>query len=330
MASALHGTADPRARSLYLRARTLWEKRTKDGLEEALVLYRRATERDPAYAAAYAGLAESYVMLGYFGFAPADAMFPKARAAAERALQLDPNAGDAYAALGQALAWQHEWASAERTYQRALEVAPNDATVHQWYALLLAYLGRPREAALHTGHASQLDPLSVQINNMYGMMLYNAGDLAGALRQFERTVVAEPDSAWVRQNPWVLDNFGVVAAAAGRHDQAVRLIERALQVVPTHPRPLLDLAYVYIRAGDTARARAVFARADTAHPHYRLARAQLHALLGELDEAFAWLDRVQEWALPSLVGMNSDPRYAALRADPRYRRVRDRLRLPPR
>jgi Flp pilus assembly protein TadD len=138
-------------------------------------------------------------------------------------------------------------------------------------------------------------------------MLFYDGDLRGALRQFERTVVAEPDSAWVRQNPWVLANFARVAAAAGRHQQAVALMERALDVVPTHPRALFDLAYVYVMAGDRDRARAVFARADSAHAHYTVNRALLHAVLGELDDAFAWL--------------------APLRADPRFQRMRKWLAM---
>jgi DNA-binding SARP family transcriptional activator/Flp pilus assembly protein TadD len=322
-------TVDPEARALYLRARTSWEKRTKEPLEQAVVLFRQATERDPSYAAAYAGLAQSYAMLGYFGFAAADAMFPKARAAAQRAIALDSATGEAYAALGQALAWQHSWTEAETAYKRAIELAPEDATAHQWYALLLAYLGRAREAVVHTGHASQLDPLSVQVNNMHGMMLYYAGDLDGALRQYERTVDAEPDSAWVRQNPWVMTNFSRVAAAAGRHTLAVRLATRALEVVPSHPRPAIDLAYAYVAAGQPDSARAAFARADATHPHFPVYRAILHGLLGERDEAFAWFDRVTEWPLPSLVTLNCEPRLAALRADPRFRRVRERLEMLP-
>jgi DNA-binding SARP family transcriptional activator/Flp pilus assembly protein TadD len=318
-------TADPEARSLYLRARASWEKRTKERLDEAVVLFRRATDRDPGFAAAYAGLAQSYAMLGYFGFASGDAMFPKARAAAMRALELDPAAGDAYSALGQALAWQHDWTEAEVAYRRALELTPEDATAHQWYALLLAYLGRAREAAVHTGHASQLDPLSVQVNNMHGMMLYYAGDLGGALRQYERTVDAEPDSGWVRRNPWVLTNFSRVAAAAGRRSLAVTLVERALVVLPSHPRPLFDLAYAYASATNFESARAAFARADSSHAHYAMYRALLHGLVGEHDEAFAWFERVVEWPLPSLVTMNCEPRLAPLRADPRFEKVRARL-----
>lgn len=322
--------ADPETRALALRARAAWEKRTKEGLEQAVVLYRLAAERDPTYAPAYAGLAQSYAMLGYFGFGPSDAMFPKAAGAATRAIELDSAAGEAYAALGQALAWERAWERSEVAYRRALELTPEDATVHQWYALLLAYLGRSPEAALHSGHASRLDPLSVQINNMHGMMLYYAGDLRGALKQYERTVEAEPDTAWVRQNPWVLSNFGRVLGAAGRYTEAIPVIERAVAVVPTHPRPLLDLAHVHVLAGQAARAREVFARADTTHEHYIVYRGLLHALLGELDEAFAWLDREHEWPLPALVQLSGERRYAPLRADPRFEAVRQRLGMTPR
>ena len=321
---------DAATQALYLRGRTAWERRTRDGLQEAVVLFREAAERDPQYAAAWAGLAEAYAMLGYFGFAPGDAMFPKARAAARRALELDPRIGGAHAALGQALAADREWAEAERAYRRALELDPGNATVHQWYGLLLAYLGRSREAAEHTGHAARLDPLSVQVNNMHGMMLYYAGRLPEALRQYERTVDAEPDSAWVRQNPWVLTNFGRVAAAAGRHEQAAWLTARALDVEPVHPRPWLDMAHVHVRAGHPDSARAAFARADAAHPHHPVYQALLHGLLGELDAAFRGLERVDDWPLPALVQLNGDPGYARLRADPRYAALRARLRMPPR
>lgn len=327
---AIRGTTDPEARALYLRGRNAWNRRSKPGLDSAVVLFRGATERDPTYSAAYTGLAEAYVMLGYFGFVPANAVLPKAHQAALRAIQLDPSDGEAYAALGQVLAYQHAWSEAEHAYHRGLELAPDNATLHQWYALMLAYIGRAHEAAVQTREASRLDPLSVQINNMHGMMLYYDGDITGSLQQYERTVDAEPDSAWVRQNPWVLSNFGHVAAAAGRFEQAIRLIDLALRVVPNDPRLLTDLAYVYIRAGKPDRARVAFARADTTHPHYSVYRGLLHARLGEMDEAFRWFTRVKYWPLESMVGMTNDPSYAALRAHPRYEEIRARLRIPQR
>ena len=143
------------------------------------------------------------------------------------------------------------------------------------------------------------------------------------------TVNAEPDSGWVRSNPWILSNYGAVAAAAGRHEQAVALIRRALAVVPTHPRPLLDLATAYTRAGKPDSGRLVFARADTTNPQYPVYRGLLHARLGELDQAFASLARVNDWPLASLVGLSSSPDFATLRADPRFQAIRTRLAMPP-
>lgn len=317
--------ASAEAHVLYLRGRAAWTKRTQAALEEATVHFRAATELDPTYAAAFAGLAESYVMLGYFGFAPEDAMFPKGEAAARRALELDPASGGALAALGQALAWRRAWNEAEQLYRRALVVAPNDALVHQWYALLLAYRGRPREAAEHAGHAARIDPLSVQIANMYGMMLYHTGDLPASLRQYEHTVEAEPDSAWVRRNPWVLSNYARVAAAAGRPVEAVRLATRAADAVPGHPRPLLDLAYAHLRSGDTTAARDAFDRADRTHAHFPAYRALLHALLGEHDAAFRAFAAVHAWPLPAVIQLRNERIFATLREDARFIPVLARL-----
>lgn len=323
------GPHDAEVHALYLRGRAAWNQRSRTGLDSAVILFRRATERDPLYAAAYTGLAESYVMIGYFGFAPGDAMYAKARLAALRAIALDPrSAGEAYAALGHALAGARAWSDAERAFQQAVRLAPGNPTVHQWYALFLAYMGRAREAAAHTARASALDPLSVQINNMHGMMLFHAGDTAGAMRQYRRTVDAEPDSAWVSRNPWVLSNFAVIAAATGDRALARRLIGRALTIVPTHPRPLLDLALMHVDAGEPDSARAVFDRADPAHPHYAAYRALLAARLHERDSAFLWMARAREFPLPALVTLNNSPQYAQLRSDPRFRAVRARLRIP--
>lgn len=320
---------DLEAERLYRRGRDYWNQRTRVGLEQAITFYRRAAERDPLYGQAFAGMAEAYAMLGYFGYGPPETMFAKARAAAERALELDPANGDALAALGQVRAWEHDWDGAERAYRSALSVSPDNATVHQWYALMLAYMGRTRESVGQTAIASRLDPLSVQINNFHGVMLFYSGDLASSLAQFARTVDAEPDSAWVRRNPWVLSNYASIASAAGYHAQALALLHRALQADPRNPRLLLDLARVQVRMADSTAARATFARADKAHPHYRLYRGLLHAVLGERDEAFRWIARVEPWPLAPLVGLNNDPSYASLRADPRFTAVRRRLRMAP-
>lgn len=320
---------DPAAHALYLRARIAWDRRSRDGLQQAVVLFRQATERDPLYAEAHAGLASAYVILGYLGYLPGDATFPKGRAAALQALALDPREGEAYAALGVALQWERRWAEAEQALLRAVTYAPRYATGHQWYALLLSILGRRGEALAHGKHAVELDPLSVQISNTYAILLVRAGQPDSALRVFERVVTNEPDTAWVRENPWVLANFAKVAAASGRAEEAVRLAERAAEAVPGHPRPLHDLALAHLAMGNAARARAAFAAADPAHPHYPVYRALLHAHLGDLDSAFAWLDRVEEWSPVMLLTLAGDPTRSALHRDPRFAALRRRVGLPP-
>ena len=319
---------DPAAHALYLRGRIEWNRRSREGLERAIVLFRQATERDPTYPEAYAGLADAYVILGYLGYVPGDASFPKGKAAALQALALDSTMGEAHAALGVAFQWEKRWAEAEQSFIRAIAYAPEYATGHQWYALLLTILGRRQEAVARGRRAAELDPLSIQVHNTYGIMLYNAGALDSALHVYERVVTSEPDTAWVRQNPWVLSNFGRVAAAAGRYDDAIRLIEQAARAVPRHPRPLHALAVTYLTMGDPTRARSAFEPADPDHPHYPVYRALLHAQLGEVDAAFDWLDRVKEWSPVLLLPLGSDPALDALRADPRYPGLRRRIRLP--
>ncbi|MEJ7813404.1 MAG: tetratricopeptide repeat protein [Gemmatimonadaceae bacterium] len=318
---------DPAARELYLRGRQEWGTRSREGLDRAVISFRRAVERDPDYAAAYAGLADAYVILGYLGFRPAAAMFPKGKAAALRALQLDSTLAEAYAPLGQALMWEHDWEGAERAFRTAIALRPDYATAHHWYGTLMCPLGRIREAVEHTRRASELDPLSLQINNTYGMMLHYAGESAAGLEQYRKVIVAEPDSEWVRQNPWLLSNASRVYTAHGLYDDALRMLGQALAVVPRHPRPLWDLASTYVAMGHPEKALRVFAAADTSNEQYAYFRASVFAVLGQADSAFYWLDRVTEWG-PSPAGeLRMDPRLAPIRADPRHPALLRRLRL---
>src|SRR5256886_2846211 len=220
------------ARDAYLRGISAWEDRTKEGHDNAVVYFRRATELDPGYAEAYAGLAEAYVRIGYFGYRPADAMFPKAKAAALRAIQLDSTLSSAHTALATELIWEHDFAGAEQEYRNAISLQPANATAHQWYGVLLMILRRVRAAVEEERRAADLEPLSLQIQNNYATFLNISGDHLGALRHFQKTVGEEPDSAWVRRNPWVLANMARVYADNGQYEIALRMINRALEIVP--------------------------------------------------------------------------------------------------
>ena len=319
--------ADPVARDLYERGRHAWAKRTPDGLDAAVAWFRAAIERNPADARAFAGLADAYVMLGYLGYRPAAAMFPKGKAAALRALALDSSAEDAYAPLGQAHMWERKWEDAEWAFREAIRRDPRNATAHQWYATMLVPLGRVDEALAHLARASELEPLSLQINNMRGMVLHYAGRTDESLRHYRRFVDEEPDTAWVRQNPWLLSNMSRVLAARGQYGEALRAVQRALPAAPRHPRLLCDLATIYAAMGQPARALDAFAAADTANGQYAFFRAELFGALHQPDSAFHWLDRVREWGPSPMGELRADPRLASIRPDPRYPRLLARLGL---
>ena len=308
----------PEAYDLYLRGRHAWNRRTKEGLEQAVILFRRAIDRDPAYAAAHAGLAEAYVLLGYLGLGPGEAMFPKAKAAALRALEIDGTSASAYAALGQELSWERDWRAAEDAYRTAILLNPGYATALQWYGGMLSKLGRVDEALVLLRRASELDPLSLQINNNYGMVLCYSGDHKGALAHYRRIVEAEPDSTWVRENPWLLSNMARVLSANGLFEEGLELLATALQIVPGHPRPVGDVADIYLKLGRPEDAEAAFARADTSNGHYAGYRGTLYASRGQADSAFAWYDRVRDWGQPLLGDLSMDPRLDPIRDDPRF------------
>lgn len=317
----------PEAEALFRQGRIYWNERSREGLAKAVVLLRQAVERDPLYGDAYAGLAEAYALLGYHGFMPAGSAFPKAEAAAQQALELTPASGAAYTALGIVLQWKRDWRGAEQAFKRALELDPKYATAHQHHALLLRTLRREREAVVAARTAAELDPLSIQISNTYAITLSGSGQRDSALIVYERIVGDEPDTAWVRRNPWVLSNYGALLAQAGASEKAIALLQRAIDVVPRHPRPLDDLAAIYLARGDTARAIETFDRADKNHPLYPAYRAFFFGRLGQADSAFAWFDRIEEWSPMVLMKLNTITSRALVN-DPRYFALRRRLKLP--
>jgi tetratricopeptide (TPR) repeat protein len=252
-------------------------------------------------------------------------MFPKAKAAALRSLQLDSTLASAHAALAYELTWERDFARAESEFRKALAFDPAYATGHQWYALLLMILGRVPESVAEIGRAAQLDPLSLQIQNNYGMFLNISGEHLAALRQFQKVVGEEPDSAWVSRNPWLLSNMSRVYADNGQYANAIRAIDRALKIVPRHPRALYALAVIYNQMGRGDMARQAFAHADTSNENYAPYRGMLYAAEGKADSAFLWFGRVERWGLQSMLNLRADPHLHPVRGDPRYRDLLTRL-----
>ena len=316
------------ARSSYLRGLAAWNEGSKKGVDTAVVYFRRATELDPDYAEAYAGLAMAYSGLGYYGYRPGEAMFPKAKAAALRAIQLDSTLASTHAALAFALIWERDFAGAESESRIAISLQPTYALAHQGYAHLLMILGRKSEALHESRTAATLDPFSLIIQGTYGRFLNSSGEHKAALRQLQKAIAEEPDTGWVSRNPWPSDNLARVYADNGQYTEAFQTINRALKILPHHPRVVYSLALIYDMTGRRNMARQAFARADTSNESYTAYRGMLYAEENNADSAFVWFNRVEHWGIMSLEALQSDRHLDPVRGDPRYCELLRRIGIP--
>jgi DNA-binding SARP family transcriptional activator/TolB-like protein/Flp pilus assembly protein TadD len=308
-------TSDAEAYELYLRGRHSWRMRTRDALLQAVVYYEEAVERDPAFAAAYAGLADTYVNLSNFGYRDPEEALARAEVAADRALALDPGLAEAHASKGFALASRLDFREAEASFHRAMALKPAYTWAHHYYTLLLLMLGRTEDALEHNRHALSTDPLSVPANATRGIILCQQGDLAGARRELERARSLSPDV------PLVAYYLGVVRASGGDHDEAILLLEQAAGQAPDFPGVQGALAWVYRRTNRQRAADSILAglesEARTGGPRPRVNLAFAYAALGRTDAAFTLLQDVR-WDVPSLIELRADPLLAPLRSDRRY------------
>ncbi|MDA2914474.1 tetratricopeptide repeat protein, partial [Acidobacteriia bacterium AH_259_A11_L15] len=184
---------NPEAHEAYLKGRYQWNKCSQEGLSQAIQFFQQAIEKDPAYARAYAGLADVYAVQPGWGFAPPSEAFPRARALALKALELDENMAEPYATLGLIKWYDRDWSAAEQDFRRALELNPNYATAHHWYGLLLSSLGKHEEAIAELESAERLDPVSPIISSWLGTVLFHGRRYDPAAQQFRKTVEMHPE-----------------------------------------------------------------------------------------------------------------------------------------
>ena len=315
---------DPEALDLYIKGRYHWNKRGP-GLLKSIGLFTQALDLDPAFALAYSGMADAYVQLGYGnGLPPADA-FPKARAAALRALQLDSTLAEPHATLAFVhMYYDWDWSKAEREFRRAISMNPSYATAHEWYGLFLASMGRFDEAHKQEERAEELDPLSVAIAGTAGWVRYYAGDFKTAKRQVQ--VALRGDSTFALGHLYL----GRIYQATGSLDTAMAEYEATGPLrdwVPT----VAGKAYVLGILGRKAEARAALAQLDSiSRTTYVTAygMALVHAALQQPDSAFIWLDRGVAERTNWMVWLNRDPRWDPIRRDPRFAALTRRIGLP--
>jgi eukaryotic-like serine/threonine-protein kinase len=311
----------------YLSAQYQWNLRTDEGLKKAIRLYEDIIRLDPGYGAAYAGLANCYVLLNYYsGSAPGDS-YPKARRVANEALRLDSNIAEAHAALGLIMRdYDRDWVGADREFSRAIELGPKLGTARQWYAEYLTYVGRFDEAIGEIRAAQNLSPHSLAIRAVQGWILLCAGRPEEAISQLQTTLDMNPQFALAH---WFL---GQSFASLGEYQRAAVELEKAIDASGGGSRIKADLACVYGLQGKRAQALAVLEEFDGLSRQGRYIsqyeRAVVYTGLGMFDKAFQALDKALEERSWHAVGLKVDPMLRPLRSDPRYATALLRLGMP--
>src|SRR5262245_3488437 len=314
---AAQPTSDTTAYELYHKGRSLWETRSGDNLPKAIAFYEQAIAHDPQYALAYAGLANSYVLLPLYFSVPQREAMAKAREAALKALQIDPNLAEAHNALGKILNFDDlDLAGAEREFQRAIQLQPNNSTAHQWYGNgPLDSLGRFDQAIAETKRAVELDPLSPIINTDRAYPLYYARRYDEAMAQAKKTIELDPGFFYSRQI------LGMVLQAKGDLPGAIAEFEKARQL-SGDPLHLALLVVAKTKMGDKTIAQQALAELDKVHPDRQgLAydRALVYLAIGNKEEALRGLE--QSYAArdgTNLSWINVEPILDPLRGEPRF------------
>ena len=319
-------TANPEAYQLYLKGRFYWNKRTPADLQKAVPFFQQAIDKDPNYAMAYSGLADSYALITAYTREPARQLMPKAKEAALKSLALDDKLADAHASLGQIAAYyDYDFPTAEREYRRALELNPNYAIAHQWLAEHLAAMKRNDEALAEIRRALELDPLSVIMNRIYADILTDGRRYDEAIEQYQRALELDPNF------PTSHYFLGRAYELKGMYDQAVQEYSKSQLLGAMAPDTLKQLNEIYLKSGWKAYVQANLDRLAPESQQVQLPPfviATFYARLDRNDDAIKWLERGYEERDFRMTLLSVAPELDKLRSDSRFKELIRRIGLP--
>jgi TolB-like protein/DNA-binding SARP family transcriptional activator len=314
---------DPTVYGLYLRGRDAFTSRNPAGLRQSLALFGQAIARDSTFALAYAGLADAYRFMSGLGYAPGASYSDSARVMVRRALELDSTLSEAHTSLASMLSDQGKWTEAETEFRKAIALEPGNALAHHWYAVFLVTLDRRDEAVREIRRAKELDPLSQALHSAKSMIEIYAGVKAPPKTVPERKELIDPT------DPGNIASLSVRLAESGRCPEAYTENQRAQDLAPDNNKMLLSLVAVHVKCGATARARRLLydveRRPDA--PQIGVYLAELYTMQGQVDSAFAWLERAH-WGMSTRMELRVSRRLQPLHADPRFGQLLHRMGLP--
>ncbi len=324
-APAARYTANPTAYHLYLKGRYWWNRRSQSAITEGIKYFEQAIAQDPGYALAYTGLSDSYALHIDYRGAPVQQGMERAKEMALKALELDESLAEAHTSLGWVtFVYDWDWPAAGRYFRRAIELNPRYSVARQWHSWFLLAMGRVDEALAEGRIAMQLDPASVSIRRGMGWLEYYARRPAAAIEHLRRAVEMNPDA---EENHRLL---GLAYLCMGLLDQAESAFREAIANSDSPALSTAGLARVEVRRGRRDEAQAILDRLQAWRRERYInpaAFAMVHLELGNVDEAFEWLERAYQDRRGWLAYLRVEPDFDLLRADPRFGKLLERMRL---
>jgi TolB-like protein/Flp pilus assembly protein TadD/class 3 adenylate cyclase len=319
-------SSNAEAYQFYLRGRYFWNKRTPDGIQQAIDQFQQAIQHDPNFALGYAGLADSYIALTFYNFAAPHETMPKAKESALKAVALDDTAAEPQASLGNILVnYDWNWSAAEKAFKRSIELKPDYATAHEWYAIhYLTATGRLEEAVQEMKKALELEPASLIMNTFMGATLYYAGRYDEAIDQCRRTIEMDPNFAVAH---W---HLGLAYEQKQVFDAAIEEFQKAVSLSGGSPLMKAALGHAYAKSQKKDEANKILGELNELSKQEYVSSyevATIYVALGDNEPAFQLLEKAYAEHSFHLVRLNVSPHFKAISSDPRFQDLVHRVGL---